>query len=275
METSAIEYGRPGPLTTLLAAQLPLADGLPDDPVGICAAVHDLVLHPMQAPAAGVPETRLAEQSIRPASDVIAALAALDPTPLRQPRTPSHRVVGTCRTFATLSCALLRLRGIPARARCGFGSYFEPGRHLDHWITEYRHAGQRRWVRIDAQWLGDPVPASTADLADGEFLTGGEAWSAYRAGGVDGDLFGVGGTGNWGPAEIRGNAIRDLAALCAVETLPWDEWGRMAASYAGETGPEYDRLLDTVAATCAADDPAAIRRLYDSEDLTVPAELIR
>jgi hypothetical protein len=29
--------------------------------------------------------------------------------------------------------------------------------------------------------------------------------------------------------------------------LPWDEWGRMDASYQGQTGPDYDELLDTIA----------------------------
>ena len=48
----------------------------------------------------------------------------------------------------------------------------------------------------------------------------------------------------WGPAEIRGNAIRDLAALRKLEMLPWDEWGRMTASYQGKTGPDYDALMD-------------------------------
>lgn len=59
-----------------------------------------------------------------------------------------------------------------------------------------------------------------------------------------------------------------------VEMLPWDEWGRMTASYEGRTGAEYDRLIDAVAAVCADDDLAAIADLYGSEDLAVPAELI-
>ena len=53
------------------------------------------------------------------------------------PRDADQRVVGTCRHFAVLSCALLRYRGIPARARCGFATYFQKGQGLDHWVTEY------------------------------------------------------------------------------------------------------------------------------------------
>ena len=57
--------------------------------------------------------------------------------------------------------------------------------------------------------------------------------------------------------------------------LPWDEWGRMTAAYRGETGEDYDELLDEIAAVCAADDPAAVAEsLYAHYDLRVPAQII-
>jgi hypothetical protein len=114
------------------------------------------------------------------------------------------------------------------------------------------------------------------DLTPSQFLTGGEAWRAFRDGDgdVDAATFGVFGTDNWGAAEIRGNAVKDLAALNKVEVLPWDEWGRMTEAYAGGTGPDDDELLDTVAQTCVTDDPAAVASLYAHEDLTVPDRLL-
>jgi glycine/D-amino acid oxidase-like deaminating enzyme len=146
---------------------------------------------------------------------------------------PGRRVVGTCRHFAVLSCALLRFRGIAARARCGFGTYFQPGQGQDHWITEYWHQQNARWVRVDTQHLEGTFVAHPEDLQPGEFLSGGEAWAAYREGQIDARQFGVFGTDNWGPAEIRGNAIRDLAALNKTEMLPWDEWGRNGGLLSG------------------------------------------
>ncbi|MFI7638398.1 transglutaminase-like domain-containing protein [Nonomuraea sp. NPDC049400] len=269
-----IDYARPGPFTTLDAGQSALAAALPADPVEICRVATGLVIQPHDAAALPVPEERMAEKNLRPTSAIVEALARLDPAPLTTPRPARLRVVGTCRHFATLSCALLRLGGIPARARCGFATYFVPGKHLDHWITEYWHAGEGRWVRVDSEILGGDLVARPEDLAPGEFLTGGEAWTLYREGAVDPDTFGVWGTTHaWGVAEIRGNAIRDLAALCKMETLPWDEWGRMTASYQGETGPDYDKLIDEVAAACAADSPDAADRLYHNAELRVPDEI--
>ena len=128
---------------------------------------------------------------------------------------------------------------------------------------------------MDPEVLGGSVVDRPQDLRPGQFLSGGEAWVAYREGRIDASTFGVYGTDNWGPAEIRGNAVRDLAALNKVEMLPWDEWGRMTASYEGRTGAEYDELIDVVAEVCAGDDTAAMVALYESEDLAVPTELIR
>ena len=56
--------------------------------------------------------------------------------------------------------------------------------------------------------------------------------------------------------------------------LPWDERGRMTAAYRGETGEDYDELLDEIAAVCAADRPAAVASLYSRDDLRVPAQII-
>ena len=44
-------------------------------------------------------------------------------------------------------------------------------------------------------------------------------------------------------------------------------------SYDGETGPDYDELMDTIAATCASDDETAIEALYATEDLAVPTAM--
>jgi Transglutaminase-like superfamily len=261
-----------------VAAPMTALDAVPwavvaDDPVAVCWPVHQLVVQPDDARTLGLAEDRFAENQVRPAARLLEILTDLDPAPVDVPRPPERRVVGTCRHFAVLACAFLRRRGIAARVRCGFATYFQPGLGLDHWIVEYDRAGG--WVRLDPELLGGSVLDRPDELRPGQFLSGGEAWIAYREGRIDASTFGVHGTDNWGPAEIRGNAVKDLAALNKVEMLPWDEWGRMTASYEGRTGADYDRLIDTVAAVCAGDDTTAMVALYESEDLAVPAELSR
>jgi Transglutaminase-like superfamily len=263
------------PVTSISPAALAGLAQIAADPVAICEHVHSLVIQPYAVAAAGIHADRLAEKDIRPAAMLVEILIALNPAPLHVHRPAKSRVVGTCRHFAVLSCALLRYRGIAARARCGFATYFKPGLGLDHWIIEYRDELARRWVRVDTEVLGLSVLERPEDVPAGAFLTGGEAWSEYRAGRLDARTFGVYGTHNFGPAEIRGNAIRDLAAISKVETLPWDEWGRMADSYRGLTGPDYDELIDQIAVVCEDAAPAAVASLYGRDDLRVPPELIR
>lgn len=269
-----IDYASPGRLTGLDGVSSLALESVATDPVGICLPVHDLVIQPTDAQALNLPADRFDENQIRPASMLVRRLLALDPAPLTTAREPNKRVVGTCRHFAVLSCALLRHRGIAARVRCGFATYFQPDQGLDHWITEYWDDISARWIRIDSETLGNTVPPYPHDLRPGDFLTGGDAWSAYRRGEIDASCFGVYGTHNWGPAEICGNAVKDLAALNKVETLPWDEWGRMTDAYAGKTGADYDVLLDELASVCASDDPEAVSALFDHEDLRVPEHLI-
>jgi hypothetical protein len=267
-----IDYATPGPLTDLTGIDAALLEPSGLAAETICTPVHALIVHPNEAPGHGLPADRFDEQNIRPAEAIVRTLLALDPAPLTVERVPEMRVIGTCRHFAVVSCALLRLRGIPARVRCGFATYFQPGQGLDHWITEYWNG--ERWVRIDSEILTLEVVEHPEDLRPGEFLSGGEAWVAFRRGSIDATTYGVYGTENWGPAEIRGNAVKDLAALNKLEMLPWDEWGRMTAAYAGETGPDYDDLLDELAAVCASDDTQRIAALYAHEDLTVPDALV-
>jgi hypothetical protein len=275
MGDQTLDYSHPGPLTHLEPAQVALGAGLARDAASICAAAQALVVEPDDATAAGVPEHRLVERNIRSARALVDVLTALDPRPLHEPRHPQLRVVGTCRHFALLSCALLRLRGIPARARCGFATYFIKGKSVDHWVVEHWRDSDSRWVRVDTEVLGTTLVPDATDLAVDEFLTGGEAWQRHRAGSIDPDSFGVVGVDYaWGIGEIRGNAIRDLASLCKVEMLPWDEWGRMDDSYQGRTGTDYDELIDRVAAACASDDPTTITATYASEDLMVPNHMI-
>lgn len=106
-------------------------------------------------------------------------------------------------------------------------------------------------------------------------IRSGEAWTGYRHGAIDAATFGVAGTENFGPAEISGNTVRDLAALNKVEMLPWDEWGQMTAAYADQANPGYDELIDEVAAACASDNLRHVADLYAHPELRVPAKLIR
>jgi hypothetical protein len=267
-------YSAPGPMTDLSATPPEVFDGLQSDPVGLCRIVQGLLVHEFWAAAYGfdVPVSRLDSFHTRSAAEMTDHILGLSPEPLVVERPVEQRMVGNCRYFSTLSCALLRRAGIPARARCGFANYFEPGRYVDHWVTEYWDDAARRWVRIDAQLDALQRAAlrpgfDPEDQPPGPFLPGGEAWQHCRRGEADPGTFGI--LDMWGLWFVQANVVRDLAALNKMELLPWDVWGRMA--FREDPDPETASLTDTVAEAVTGGDLAAVRHVYDdNDDLRVP-----
>lgn len=268
-------YARPGPSTELTPEQRVLVTGLGLRPRDLCRVAQGLLVAPPDAFGAGLSEQRMLERNLRPASALLQRALELDPSEsLDHPRPPERRVVGTCRHFAVLATAFLRAVGVPARARCGFAAYFIPPKKVDHWVVEYWSEEDRRWIRVDPEYLDRTTPgvAWPDDLRPGEFLDAGEAWQLVRSGQDDPASYGVFGTQNWGPGEIRGNAMRDLASLAAkLEMLPWDEWGPMADSYNGTTGDDFDELIDDLAAATSGSDSREMWRIY--ERLAVPVSM--
>jgi hypothetical protein len=209
-----------------------LLDGLPKDVGGLAKVVQGLLIHEHIAPAYGV--TLSAEQHaqahMRSVEKMLDCIARQDSRPLPQARPPAERVVGVCRHFTLLHVAMLRRQGTAARARCGFGAYFENGKFIDHWVTEYWNEDQLRWVLVDAQLdqrqrelfaiAFDPL-----DVPREQFLVAGDAWQLCRSGKADAGAFGI--LDMHGLWFIAANVIRDVAALNNHEMLPWDVWGAM------------------------------------------------
>ena len=254
-----------------------MLDAVPRDLGGMARVVQGLLLHEHWAPAYGVTlsDERRSQSHIRPASLMLDRLLADDGRPLPIARPVDARLVGVCRHFTVLLVTMLRAQGVPARARCGFGSYFNPGRFEDHWVCEYWNAADGRWTLVDAQI--DEVQREKLkpdfDLLDvprDRFVIAGDAWARCRAGEGNPSAFGIFQMrGLW---FIAGNLMRDLAALNKMEMLPWDVWGAMVRPDE-PLGDDRLALFDRLSAITRAPDAAfaELRRLYeDDKDLRVP-----
>ena len=270
-------YRGDGPMTSD-ATHAALFAALPRDVANLARVMQGLLLHQHIAPAYGqtLSGHRLAEPHIRSVRKMLDQLLAHDASPLTTPRSPDKRLVGVCRHFTTLFVTALRATGFAARARCGFGGYFEPGKFIDHWVCEYWNEPQARWVLVDAQ-IDElqrglfKIDFDLLDVPRDRFVIAGEAWRQCRDGQNDADKFGIMQmTGLW---FIAGNVLRDFAALNNVEMLPWDVWGPMLRPGEAANAAQL-ALLDRLAAlTCAPDASfAELRDLYLSDaNLRVPA----
>ena len=242
-------------------------EGLPDDIAGIVEVIHGLFLHIFWAKSYGVTLTEAQSRHVqsRKISNILSVIDSLDQSELTQARPYKKRFIGNCRDHSVFLCSVLRSKGIPARARCGFAAYFTPGRYEDHWICEYWNSSENRWVSVDPQLdrlqkdtLG--IDFDTLDMPGGRFITGGEAWKMCRTGTADPDSVGI--FDMKGLGFVLGNFIRDVASLNKVEMLPWDCWGLMMKDVSKLSAREY-ALLDEAAELAVAGDEQ-IYGLYEA-----------
>jgi hypothetical protein len=270
-------YAHPGPMTDP-RDQADLFGDLPTAIPALCQVVQGVLLHVFWAERYGekLSEERKQEVNIRPVAQRLARIRQVSHFPLVVPRPIEERQVGNCHDFSTLLCAMLRYQGVPARARCGFGTYFTPGKFEDHWICEYWKADERRWVMVDPQLDALQrevlrIKFDPCDVPPGQFLPGGQAWQLCRSRQADPDLFGIFDMhGLW---FVQGDLLRDLASLNKMELLPWDCWGLIDAEDKDLSADDL-ALLDCAAALTLGDNGAFVemRTLYENDArLCVPS----
>jgi hypothetical protein len=131
---------------------------------------------------------------------------------------------------------------------------------------------------------------SPADVPDARFLVTGQAWRLCRAQERDPERFGIGcppekfGLSTlYGLWFVRGNLLRDFAALNKVETVPllmrlgkgltWDAW-RLVAAQDSEVSESDDALLDAIAERSLDPDRSfrEIQSVYASHSELQPPE---
>ena len=265
-------YRRPVALSDA-GAQAPLFKGLPSDPAALATIVQGLLMHEHVAPAYGLKLSgeQHAQAHVRPVEKMLQAIVERDPRPLSVARPSGERQVGVCRHFTLMHVAMLRSHGVPARARCGFGAYFEKSKFVDHWVTEYWNDRAGRWILVDAQLDARQrelfkIAFDPLDVPRDQFVIAGDGWRLCRTGKADPQAFGI--LDMHGLWFIAGNLVRDVAALKNREMLPWDIWAPMSRSDAEIDLALFDRL-----ATLTHDPDAhfdELRAVYDRQ-LAVPS----
>lgn len=231
----------------------------------------------------GIEASRVAEIDTRYAEQMFARIFDLSDRPLTAERPGNERLVGCCRDFTVLFLAIARHKGVPARARFGFATYFSPGWYVDHVLAEVWDAAQRRWRLVDTMMPADHVDASDGtpidvlDVSPSRFQVAPRAWLSCRTGATDAAGYvvdphlDVPTTKGW--PYIRHNVVHDLAGLAKNEMLTWDDWG-LTGLY-GDLEAEQAVLLDEVAATTSRSSApvAELRELHQRDEFRVPPRI--
>lgn len=202
---------------------------IPNDIGTIVSYVQNILLHQHWSKAYGLElsEERKKEPLLRSFEEKLVFLNELGFIHVSEHRTNENKMVSICRDFSVAAVALCREAGIPARARCGFASYFEKGKYIDHWVLEYWNEEKKKWLMVDAQLdvlqqkalelTFDPL-----DVSENYFITAPKAWLLCREGVFNPDLFGI--FKWWGYDYLRCNLILDANSLLKVPMQPWDSW---------------------------------------------------
>lgn len=273
-------YAQPARMTSA-GRHAPLFDELPNDVGELVSVIQGLAIYDLVAAdfyGFTLPDKRANEIHIRSMEHMLAQLLALDDRPLSVARPADKRLACRCHNFTRFLVAMLRAKGIPARARCGFGVYFNPPYFEDHWVCEYWREAEARWALADPQfdevWRTKlKIDHDILDVPRDRFLVAGEAWARCRAGEADPAKFGIVFANLRGLWFIAGNLVREAAALNKMEMLPWDVWGAQPPPNEPLNNAQL-AFFDTLAALTREPDASCdqLRTLYAEDDrLRVPA----
>lgn len=232
----AIEYYKRAEYVTDISKYKDIIEQITDNPEYICQIVQGLITHGAWCKFYGFEDSLERSFDKVSMSDLLDKILSLDAQSLTIPRLSEKRVLASCREFATLACAILRSKGIPARSRCGFSVYLGwEGSLEDHWIVEYWDGG--KWIMNDPQI--DPLQLSMLqkwgfnkleiqsekpnpnphNLTQNDFIIAGKVWQLCRTGAIPAEICGIEDVhGLW---FVRGQLLRDFASLNKIETVPY------------------------------------------------------
>lgn len=282
-------------------------ESIPGNPQCICQIAQGLIMHGAWLKFYGIPSENPHERYPLHMDDLLTEILTLDSRPITIPRLPENRIVASCREYATLACALLRAKGIPARSRCGFSVYLGyQGTLEDHWIVEYWNGV--KWIMCDPQidpfqlsmlykWginkvilndktmLNDRIPNPNDLSSRSDFLYAGKVWQLCRNGLFDPMKCGI--DEHWGLWFVRGQLLRDFASLNKIELVPYEcglkknldltSWFLMSANDSELSQADLALLDEAAALSLDADKKLhQIIQLYDSNIcLQVPQNILQ
>lgn len=221
-------YNEHGIMTEIRTMKQMVMD-LPKDIGSIVSVVQNILLHQHWAKSYGLEleDKRNTEPWIRSIEEKLIYLNKLGYEHVMDKKKFEDKMIAVCRDFSVMATAFCREVGIPARARCGFATYFEKDKYIDHWVLEYWNEDRKCWILVDPQ-LDDfqreklNISFNPLDIEDKYFITAPKAWRMCREGKLNPELFGI--FQWWGYDYLKCNLILDANSLLKIPMQPWDGW---------------------------------------------------
>ncbi|MFZ3071517.1 MAG: transglutaminase domain-containing protein [Anaerolineaceae bacterium] len=230
-----------------------LFDDLPTDLSALQKLLHDVMISNTYAHYEGVelPRVRTNEVYLRTVQSKLEHLLKLNPVPLSEARSPKDRLIGNSRDFSLMLVSILRHHNLPARLRCGFTVYPNPGKYETSWITESWNQPEQRWQKVDIFMKPSILSELTLsfdplDLPETHFIPPNLAWQRINSINSDPKLYGSGRVR--GRSVIKNTLIHDFLCLNRIEPLPFDNF-KLANTKIAELHSQNISLLDRLSKT--------------------------
>lgn len=227
---------------------------LPDNSEEIVRFIKKILIHPIEAMHNHVKfnykNALRSQMAYRSINDILSnpnVCALLSQQTLDIQSSPAQRGIFSCDHHAVVFASILRLKGKPVRARCGFATYLVPDMYTPHWINEVYDEQNGKW-----KWI-DPEQA-IFDLEERSFLPAGNVWLALRNGQIA--LNKIVPDYRDGLDGVKYRLLNDLNALMKNELLNYDWMIKEAA-------PQKPKIFTKPVANLDEGDYSLLNRLAE------------
>ena len=189
---------------------------------------------------------------------ILKSLLSYDSGGLVKDRKVGNRLVLACREYAMLLASILKYRGIPARLRCGFATYLNPGSYTSHLICEVWNKNEKRWMLVDPS-------KDMVDFGRDQFELGNDAWLKMQNNEIDEKLYSM--MGQPGKVIITIALCHDIAAILGSEYLIYQHSPILASVFQNKLTEKDMEMLSRVSESMKvidADNLSKLQEIYNS-----------
>lgn len=206
-------------------------DDVPMDITEIFRISRNVVEHHAGINTERIPIERYREMEIERIEDIFGRLATNGVTSIVEPIMLKDKVVGNCFNISKVAVSLLRAKGVPARIRYAYCTYFYPDFNHEQAIVEYWNEAEGKWLRGDASMnfeilnhLNINVDIDLLRVSEKLSAQIADIWIGCRAGQLDFSDYGasISSRKRGGLGHVAHKLIHDLACLNHIELMDCD-----------------------------------------------------
>jgi len=189
---------------------------------------------------------------------ILKGLLSYDSRGIVKDRKVENRLVLACREYAMLLASILQYRGIPARVRCGFAPYLNPGFHTGHEICEVWNKNENRWMLVDPS-------KDMIDFSREKFEFGNDVWLEMQNNEIDPKLYGM--MGQPGLAIITAALCHDVASILGSEYLIYQNSPILASAFQNKLTAKQIETLSRISESMKsidADNLSKLQEIYNN-----------